>query len=140
MVLIYASGLVKYFGSGPSWYSLDSNIEMCKENWWNALLYVQNYLDYKEIVSFQISKFGLRWKLACVRFCFIMKINLMYISKFISFAVCYPVLVSFCRFSAISHHSISVDSFKKMLEIRDAYFIHNCSYWNGYTFHNWIHQ
>ncbi|XP_045468713.1 nose resistant to fluoxetine protein 6-like [Harmonia axyridis] len=53
MVLIYASGLVKYFGDGPKWYTLNSAIENCKENWWAALLYVQNYMDYSKMCVVQ---------------------------------------------------------------------------------------
>ncbi|XP_044763413.1 nose resistant to fluoxetine protein 6-like [Coccinella septempunctata] len=53
MVLIYASGLIKYIGNGPKWYTLDSTIETCKENWWLALLYVQNYLDYSKMCVVQ---------------------------------------------------------------------------------------
>jgi hypothetical protein len=34
-----------HLGSGPMWDSTNSHlIQLCKENWWSALLYIQNYV------------------------------------------------------------------------------------------------
>ncbi|KAJ3644146.1 hypothetical protein Zmor_026818 [Zophobas morio] len=45
MVLAHAA-LFNYFGSGPVWQRTDTFLtKACKEYWWSALLYVQNYAN-----------------------------------------------------------------------------------------------
>lgn len=49
--LILLTALMKYLGSGPFWNStITATLEKpCDKYWWSALLYVQNYVNSKEI-------------------------------------------------------------------------------------------
>jgi len=55
LILIHLS-LILHFGSGPLW-----DIHMtstCKENWWAAVLHIQNYvINFAEMVCI-----GLEWR------------------------------------------------------------------------------
>lgn len=52
MVLMQLS-LIEHIGSGPLWDKGNKYLtELCQENWWSALLYVQNYVsDYRMCVG-----------------------------------------------------------------------------------------
>ncbi|KAF2900218.1 hypothetical protein ILUMI_05970 [Ignelater luminosus] len=46
-VLVHAT-LLRHMGSGPVWPNIRDSwlVDNCRENWWPALLYVQNYVTY----------------------------------------------------------------------------------------------
>lgn len=50
MVLMQLS-LIEHMGSGPLWDKSNKYLtQFCQENWWSALLYVQNYIsDYRMV-------------------------------------------------------------------------------------------
>lgn len=52
IVLVNVS-LMKHLGSGPQWHSLIQNLleQPCREYWWAALLYVQNYVNPSQQVE-----------------------------------------------------------------------------------------
>ncbi|XP_023719212.1 nose resistant to fluoxetine protein 6 [Cryptotermes secundus] len=52
MVLMQLS-LIEHMGSGPLWDKGNKHLtQLCQENWWSALLYVQNYVsDYRMCVG-----------------------------------------------------------------------------------------
>nr|XP_023027647.1 nose resistant to fluoxetine protein 6-like [Leptinotarsa decemlineata] len=46
IAVLMHSTILRYFGNGPCWNIVESNlIEPCRNNWWMTLLYVQNYLQ-----------------------------------------------------------------------------------------------
>lgn len=49
LLLLYVS-LLRYIGSGPMW-DADAQVAFCNKWWWTTLLYVQNYVNVREIVS-----------------------------------------------------------------------------------------
>lgn len=50
MVLVQLS-LIDHLGTGPLWDTTNNLLtEMCDENWWSALLYVQNYVSGNRMV------------------------------------------------------------------------------------------
>lgn len=50
--ILFSISLLKFFGNGPLWPStLDSLSQKCERNWWTTLLYIQNYVNPKDIVS-----------------------------------------------------------------------------------------
>lgn len=38
-------------GSGPFWDPETSN-EACKTSWWSSLLYIQNYVDTRQVIKY----------------------------------------------------------------------------------------
>lgn len=49
-VLISAT-LIRYMGSGPKWNIIVTKFEgFCTENWWSALLFIQNYVNFDRMV------------------------------------------------------------------------------------------
>lgn len=46
LILIILS-ILKYFGGGPEWRFVSNAalIGQCEQNWWAALLHIQNYYD-----------------------------------------------------------------------------------------------
>ncbi|KAJ3619354.1 hypothetical protein MTP99_005042 [Tenebrio molitor] len=58
IVVLVSATLVKYIGSGPMWPFVDQNVQQtCANNWWSALLYVQNYVNVTSMCV------GLSWYL-----------------------------------------------------------------------------
>ncbi|KAL3271384.1 hypothetical protein HHI36_021868 [Cryptolaemus montrouzieri] len=53
MILIYGTGLIKYTTNGPKWYLMNETIDNCANNWWAALLYIQNYFGYQNFCMVQ---------------------------------------------------------------------------------------
>ncbi|KAL3271385.1 hypothetical protein HHI36_021869 [Cryptolaemus montrouzieri] len=54
LVLIYASGLLKYVSDGPRWPSIDDFlITVCSKYWWSSLLYTQNYANDENVCVLQ---------------------------------------------------------------------------------------
>lgn len=50
--ILFSISLLKFFGNGPLWPStLDGQSQICERKWWTTLLYIQNYVNPKEIVS-----------------------------------------------------------------------------------------
>lgn len=51
-VMLFVLGIIKVFGNGPLWpfYVKVADFN-CEENWWQNLLYIQNYAGNKHIVS-----------------------------------------------------------------------------------------
>jgi hypothetical protein len=50
-IILLQVSLIEYLGSGPSWDKTNYVLtEMCKDNWWLALLYVQNYFSGHRMV------------------------------------------------------------------------------------------
>jgi hypothetical protein len=57
IVVLVSATLVKYIGSGPMWPFVDQNVQQtCANNWWSALLYVQNYVNVTSMVNMKNSK------------------------------------------------------------------------------------
>lgn len=51
-MLLAHIALFNYLGSGPIWDHTDVFlVQMCRKYWWSALLYIQNYVNPKEIVG-----------------------------------------------------------------------------------------
>jgi hypothetical protein len=51
-VVLVSATLLKYMGSGPKWpFAIMSFQEYCADNWWSALLYVQNYVNVTNMVK-----------------------------------------------------------------------------------------
>jgi len=48
-LILIQLGLILHFGSGPFW---DNQMTLyCKENWWAAMLHIQNYVtNFSEMV------------------------------------------------------------------------------------------
>lgn len=56
MILITAK-LFPYFGNGPMWHSIvHSSSQVCKDNWWQGLIYLQNYLTPTSTVRSKFQK------------------------------------------------------------------------------------
>jgi hypothetical protein len=50
-IILLQVSLIEYLGSGPTWDKTNYSLtEMCKDNWWLALLYVQNYFSGHRMV------------------------------------------------------------------------------------------
>lgn len=53
--ILFSMSLLRYFGNGPLWpNTIDNLSKQCERNWWSTLLYIQNYYNPKDIVSFTI--------------------------------------------------------------------------------------
>ncbi|KAJ9592895.1 hypothetical protein L9F63_015473, partial [Diploptera punctata] len=51
MILLQAT-LLGRFGSGPFWKSGTSHLSnVCRENWWSGLFYIQNFMSLNKAVS-----------------------------------------------------------------------------------------
>jgi hypothetical protein len=51
-VVLVSATLLKYMGSGPQWPLVDRTIQqICADNWWSALLYIQNYVNVTAMVN-----------------------------------------------------------------------------------------
>lgn len=51
-VVFWYAFVMEHVGSGPQWNSVvTANAELCKNNAWTNLLYVQNFLPFEEMVS-----------------------------------------------------------------------------------------
>ena len=49
MILGFIATLLAYLGSGPSWQNVRDLSVACRWNWWNNLLYVNNYVRSYEL-------------------------------------------------------------------------------------------
>jgi len=50
-IILLQVSLIEHLGSGPTWDKTNNVLtEMCKDNWWLALLYVQNYFSDHRMV------------------------------------------------------------------------------------------
>jgi peptidoglycan/LPS O-acetylase OafA/YrhL len=57
-VVLVSATLLKYMGSGPKWPLVDLNFQQpCANNWWSALLYVQNYVNLTDMVKIKKIEF-----------------------------------------------------------------------------------
>lgn len=54
VVILYIMSLYKYSGHGPMWMKIGTQDDRCSDTWWATLLYVQNYVFPKKIVSINI--------------------------------------------------------------------------------------
>lgn len=54
--ILFSMSLLRFMGDGPIWAStVDFLGKQCERNWWSVLLYVQNYVNPKDIcVSVQL--------------------------------------------------------------------------------------
>lgn len=51
-IILAHAALYNYFGSGPIWQNTNTYlVKACREYWWSALFYVQNYANPERIVS-----------------------------------------------------------------------------------------
>lgn len=51
--ILVSMSILKFMGNGPFWpIMLDFNTGHCKRYWWSTLIYVQNYVNPKNIVSY----------------------------------------------------------------------------------------
>jgi hypothetical protein len=51
-VVLVSATLLKYMGSGPQWPLVDQTLQqLCVNNWWVALLYIQNYVNDTDMVN-----------------------------------------------------------------------------------------
>jgi hypothetical protein len=51
-VVLVSATLLKYMGSGPQWPLVDQTLQQfCANNWWVALLYIQNYVNITDMVN-----------------------------------------------------------------------------------------
>lgn len=51
-VVFWYAFVMEHIGSGPQWNSVvTANAELCKNNAWTNLLYVQNFFPFEEMVS-----------------------------------------------------------------------------------------
>lgn len=53
MFVIACVFLIPYLGSGPAWKETieDHITEKCRSNWWTNLLFINNFIPRKEMVS-----------------------------------------------------------------------------------------
>lgn len=50
--ILVSMTLLRFMGNGPVWpIMLDFNTGHCERYWWSTLIYVQNYVNPKNIVS-----------------------------------------------------------------------------------------
>lgn len=42
--------LVVYLGNGPNWYIVEMQAQLCKDNWWTNILYINNIVKSNQIV------------------------------------------------------------------------------------------
>lgn len=47
--------IVVHTGNGPMWYWVEAQTQICKENWWTNLLYVNNLVRTNAVVSLLIA-------------------------------------------------------------------------------------
>lgn len=54
IVLVFVVvSVFRYFGSGPFWETYSRPLQFyCEENWWKTMLFIQNYAQPEEMVSF----------------------------------------------------------------------------------------
>ena len=53
MVVVIFTFLLPLFGSGPGWHeTIDPVVNSCKKNWYLNFLYLNNWIDARNIVSF----------------------------------------------------------------------------------------
>ncbi|PSN40764.1 hypothetical protein C0J52_18234 [Blattella germanica] len=56
IAILIRTDLLIRMGSGPIWnLTMRKEQIYCQKNWWKALLYIQNYVDYHERVSMIIT-------------------------------------------------------------------------------------
>ncbi|XP_059352860.1 nose resistant to fluoxetine protein 6-like isoform X2 [Daphnia carinata] len=60
IILGFIATLLVYLGSGPNWENVRYLSLACRWNWWNNLLYVNNY-----VVTYPLECMGETWYLAC---------------------------------------------------------------------------
>lgn len=48
VVILCSIYLLKYLGSGPIYYKINIVSQLCRDNWWKNLIYLQNYLGTTE--------------------------------------------------------------------------------------------
>lgn len=52
-LILFTVGLMPYLGDGPNYLFAGRYLsDSCKDHWWEALLFVQNYVNPNSIVSF----------------------------------------------------------------------------------------
>ena len=57
VMIIFSIVFLPKIGSGPRWDSVSSlTVKNCRTNWWSVLLYVQNFVDPKAMVSSYLVK------------------------------------------------------------------------------------
>lgn len=53
-VVFWYAFVMEHVGSGPQWNSvITANADLCKNNAWTNLLYVQNFFPFEEMVSYR---------------------------------------------------------------------------------------
>jgi peptidoglycan/LPS O-acetylase OafA/YrhL len=66
-VVLVSATLLRYMGSGPKWPLVDQSLQQpCANNWWSALLYVQNYVNVTHMVHIKLSIFFILKYFQCV--------------------------------------------------------------------------
>ncbi|CAH0554822.1 unnamed protein product [Brassicogethes aeneus] len=45
IIILVQSSLIRYLGSGPFWGANEYTVQPCRQYWWSALLYIQNYVN-----------------------------------------------------------------------------------------------
>lgn len=60
IILGFIATLLAYLGSGPNWQNVRYLSLACRWNWWNNLLYVNNY-----VLTYPLECMGETWYLAC---------------------------------------------------------------------------
>ncbi len=73
LVILFAVGIFPLLASGPHSYSIENLTDNCRDNWWSALLYVNNYVETSEEHCLRVT-----WYLACDTQMFILAPLLLY--------------------------------------------------------------
>lgn len=50
VVIMIQATILKHMGNGPVWFMGKAFSQVCVDNWWSSLLYVQNYVNPNEQV------------------------------------------------------------------------------------------
>lgn len=60
VLILIAMSLYRFIGSGPIWPSIFNDLKVpCDRKWWQALLYIKNYVDSEYMVSFFVDDHNL---------------------------------------------------------------------------------
>lgn len=54
VLILFTMSLMRFMGNGPIWPStIDFLGKQCERHWWSTLLYVQNYVNPKDMVRYK---------------------------------------------------------------------------------------
>lgn len=58
VIVLFNATLYRHMGNGPLWGMVESDVDNCRDYWWSALLYIQNYVNPEKMVCYFVISFS----------------------------------------------------------------------------------